>query len=786
MTRAFLSLRKAILDAEYASLNPPQREAVYSCDCPLLILAGAGSGKTTVLVNKLGYLIKYGNAYHSETVPEDLTEADMDLLRRALTNPSLRNERRYLELMAVDPIDPYHLLAITFTNKAAGEMRERMQSRFHVDASQLWALTFHSVCVRILRRFADRIGYRNDFTIYDDTDTKKLIDRILKEAGVADRYPEKSVRAIISAAKGRYETPDDFASAFKNPEHPRVPEFYAKYQAALVESNAMDFDDLIFMTVRLLTEHPDVAQTVNRRFRYVLVDEYQDTNPLQYRLVTLLAKGGQICVVGDDDQSIYRFAGADIRNILAFETQFPQAKTIRLEQNYRSTNNILTAANEVIAHNRNRKGKTLWSDKGEGSKIHYRQLNNQHEEGQYVARSILSGLSMDRSLQHRDFCVLYRTHAQSNALETALRGNGIPYRVYGGLTFYRRKEVQDLLAYLNFIHNPMDRVRLSRIINEPKRGIGETSIERMLQISDREGKTPFEILQTADRYPELQRAATRMMDFAETIETLRKAQNQLSLPDLFRYLVSAIHYKEWLNTAYDPQEAQSRFDNVSELLNSITEFAANADEGRDTLADYLEQTALVSAVDALKEDEDGVVLMTMHCAKGLEFNTVFITGFEEGLFPSSRSLDEEGGIEEERRLCYVALTRAKKDLHIVSVRNRLMYGRPNECTVSRFLKEIPDELLEKTVEPPRETFQVPRKTIADRQILKNTVTSIPRKATPSEKINYTVGMRVRHKIFGEGTVKAVAPMGSDCMLTVVFDTVGEKKLMTNYIVLEVL
>lgn len=788
MTQQFLSLRKELLDREYSALNAPQREAVYSCSCPLLILAGAGSGKTTVLVNKLGYLIKYGSAYDSPEVPEGLTEEDLEYLRGGLDNPARRSEARYLRLMAVDPIAPYHLLAITFTNKAAGEMRERMEAKFQVDAGDLWALTFHSTCVRILRRFADKIGYANDFTIYDDGDSMKLIERILKENDLpAEHYPPKAVRATINRAKGDYLTPQQFRARYQDKDHPRIPEIYEKYQAALKNSNAMDFDDLIFNTVKLLSEHQEAASAVNRRFKYVLVDEYQDTNPLQYRLVTLLARGGELCVVGDDDQSIYRFAGADIKNILAFESQFQDAKIIRLEQNYRSTNTILTAANEVIAHNANRKGKTLWSDRGEGNKIRYRELNNQHEEGSYIARAILGGMGKDASLRYRDYCVLYRTHAQSNAIETALRGNGIPYRVYGGLAFYKRKEVQDILAYLNFIQNPKDRIRLTRIINEPKRGIGETSVDRMLNLCDRTGNSPLEIMKTADQYEELQRVAGKMITFASLISDLQDAAETLPLPEFFKYLIASIHYKEWLSSTYDQNEAQSRFENIAELLNAITEFAQNAEEGQATLGNYLEQTALVSAVDSLDENADTVVLMTMHCAKGLEFDTVFITGFEEGLFPSGRSLEEAGGLEEERRLCYVAITRAKRELHIISTRNRMIFGRPMGCMPSRFLKEIPEDCIEKQVDPPRTTYQPQRQALRNRHILMDAVTSVPRAPqSDSSKVQYTAGMRIRHKVFGEGTVTAVAPMASDCMLTVTFDKVGEKKLMTNYVKLEIL
>ncbi len=788
MRQEFLALRKALLDREYERLNPPQREAVYSCDCPLLILAGAGSGKTTVLVNKLGYLIKYGNAYHSASVPDGLTQEDLDYLRRGLENPSLRGEDRYRRLMAVDRFDPYNLLAITFTNKAAGEMRERMEKQFQVDARDLWALTFHSTCVRILRRFADKLGYDKDFTIYDDGDSNKLVERILKEGDLQQRYPAKMVRSVINKAKGNYETPEEFRKGYKSFDYPKIPDIYEKYQSSLWENNAMDFDDLIFNTVKLLEEHEEAARAVNRRFKYVLVDEYQDTNPLQYRLVTLLAKGGEICVVGDDDQSIYKFAGADIKNILAFEHQFQDAKVIRLEQNYRSTNTILTAANEVIAHNKNRKGKTLWSDKGEGGKIHYRELNNQHEEGAYIARAVLGAKGANPDLKFRDFCVLYRTHAQSNAIESALRGNGIPYRVYGGLAFYKRKEVQDLLAYLNFIHNPKDRIRLTRIINEPKRGIGDTTVDRLLALCDREGISPLDAMLNAQNYPELQRAERKLKDFAQMIETLREAADTMPLPDFFKYLVASVQYKQWLYTSCDPEDAQARFENVAELLNAITEFSQTAEEGRNTLSDYLEQTALVSAVDSMDPEADTVILMTMHCAKGLEFDTVFITGFEEEIFPSSRSAEEPGGVEEERRLCYVAITRAKRELHIISTRNRLMFGGIRDCMVSRFLKEIPKDCLESRTAPPREPVQHPqRKPLSQRPIFTNAVTSMPTQPKPaSQQVNYSVGMRIRHKVFGEGVIRGVTPMATDCMLTVAFDTVGEKKLMTNYVKLEIL
>ena len=782
MSSEFLKLRKQILEDEFSNLNPEQREAVFSWDMPLLILAGAGSGKTTVIVNKIGYIMKYGFAYTSEDTPADLKQEDIAFLKECLSDKSKREGERYFSLMAVAPVHPYNILAITFTNKAAGEMRSRIEDKYNVDAKDLWALTFHSTCMRLLRRYIDVFGYSNNFSIYDESDSLKLIETIIKKLGLNEKYSTRLVKGVISKAKGKYLSPAQFADEFDDRMYSHIPIIYDTYQQELKEANALDFDDLIFLTVKLLEDHPEISKKVNSRFKYILVDEYQDTNPLQYRLVSLLAKEAMLCVVGDDDQSIYRFTGASVENILNFEDDFEKAQVIRLEQNYRSTQVILDAANAVIANNHGRKGKNLWTAMEGGKIIKFHHLPTQQDESGIIVKTIMDEMS-EEGKQYNDFCVLYRTNAQSNNIEIALKGNGIPYRIFGGLAFFKRKEIQDMLAYLNVINNPHDMTRLRRIINEPKRGIGDTTIEKALTISREKDIRFYDVLMHAGDFPELSRPAEKLMGFVNLIEHFREKVDKIPVSQLFEELYSAVGYDNMLKTTFSSSDYQSRVENIMELLSSIKQFEKDAED--PTLIGYLEQTALVSAVDNLEESDNAVVLMTMHCAKGLEFDTVFITGFEEGLFPSAQSVGEEDGLEEERRLCYVAITRAKNELHLLCTYSRMLYGTVRPAMPSRFLEEIPKELVEIASKPmptPKMMQDLKPKKIS--HIINDAVTVIPPKK--SDMVQHEVGQKVQHKIFGEGVIISVVQMSSDSLIEVKFAKVGSKKLMSNFAKLKVL
>ncbi len=666
--KRFLAARKKLIESEFTFLNPEQRRAVMTVEGPLLLLAGAGSGKTTVLINRIANLIRYGEASESETVPEDATEEDLAVLEAGDSEEAHR-------LAAVDPVEPWRILAITFTNKAADELKNRLERTVGPAAEDIWAQTFHSACVRILRRDADRLGFSKSFTIYDTTDSQNVVKRILKDQNLDEKlYPYRYILSVISKAKDEMQSPEAFAQQAKRSydvRRTKIAEVYAEYARRLLEADAMDFDDLILNAVRLLEENEDVRAFYQRKFRYVLVDEYQDTNHLQYLLARTLAGGYEnICVVGDDDQSIYRFRGATIRNILEFEKDFPHARVIKLEQNYRSTGHILAAANAVISNNTERKGKTLWTAKSDGDPICLHIAPNENEEAQFVADKILEAYSQGTPWSEN--AVLYRMNAQSNQLEYAFKRRGIPYRVYGGTKFFDRAEVKDVLAYLCVIANTADELRLRRIINVPGRGIGAASVEKCAELAGREGKTLFEIAQSADRFPELQRGAARLRQFTDMIDELRAMSASAPLDELYDALMERSGYIRALQEK-DTPENESRGENVRELKTNILSYIKET--GDSTLNGFLDEVALYTDLDNLDRDADCVVMMTIHSAKGLEFPTVFLVGAEEGIFPGLKVIGEPAEMEEEQRLCYVAITRAMRRLYITCAQQRMLFGR---------------------------------------------------------------------------------------------------------------
>ncbi|MEE0928074.1 MAG: UvrD-helicase domain-containing protein, partial [Acutalibacteraceae bacterium] len=656
----FINLRRSVIEKEFSNMNDMQLAAVTTVKGPLLVLAGAGSGKTTVLVNRIAYLIKYGNAYNSDEVPDffdgDVTAAQ-DYLSGNTDIPTFWN-------MAVEPAKPWEILAITFTNKAAGELKERIAARLGDDTSGVWAGTFHSVCGKILRRFGDRVGYTSSFTIYDTDDQKRLVKELIKQNNFDEKLlPVKSVMNAISSAKDKLISPEDYANNIGSDIRERmIARLYEQYEDRLLAANAMDFDGMIFNTVKLFGQNEDVLAYYSGKFKYIMVDEYQDTNHAQYKLVKQLASAHRnICVVGDDDQSIYRFRGATIENILNFELKYPDATVIKLEQNYRSTGNILDAANAVIANNIGRKGKNLWTDVGQGEKITVYTALDETDEARYVADKILD--SVRGGARFSDHAVLYRTNAQSSSIENVFARSGITYKVIGGHRFFDRKEIRDVLAYLRLIDNNRDDVRLKRIINEPKRGIGDTTVSTAADIASALGVSVFEVLHDAAEYPALSRAKAKIAEFCRVIDELTEASTQMSIHELFELMLSKTGY---LNALYaEGKEGEERAENVKELATGIMQYETENEE--PTLSGYLEEIALISDIDAYEEGADAVVLMTVHSAKGLEFGKVFLVGMEEGLFPGNQSI--YGGpeeIEEERRLAYVAITRARRKLYAIS------------------------------------------------------------------------------------------------------------------------
>ena len=757
----------------YDKLNEPQREAVYHTDGPLLILAGAGSGKTRVLTHRIAYLIEERN------------------------------------------VNPWNILAITFTNKAAGEMRERVDSLVGFGSESIWVSTFHSMCVRILRRFIDRLGYDNRFTIYDTDDQKTLMKEVCKKVAIDTKvFKERSLMSAISSAKNELILPDEFElNAGGDFAKLKIAKVYREYEAQLKANNALDFDDLLVKTVQLLQTQPDVLENYQERFRYIMVDEYQDTNTVQFQLVRLLAgKYRNLCVVGDDDQSIYKFRGANIRNILDFEHEFSDACVIKLEQNYRSTGNILNAANRVIANNKGRKEKTLWTANGEGELVHLRQFDTGYDEADFIAEDIKKEVRAGAS--YNDHAVLYRTNAQSRLLEEKFVAMNVPYKIVGGVNFYARREIKDLLAYLKSIDNGMDDIAVRRIINVPKRGIGLTTINRIQESAAERGLGFYETLMAPELIPGIGRSAAKLDSFAALIEYFKGLTGQMSITDLLREVIEKTGYMESLDSE-DKEDAQARKENIDELINKAAAYEEAA-EDRDepaTLSAFLEEVALVADIDSLDEEQDYVVLMTLHSAKGLEFPHVYLAGMEDGLFPSYMTItsDDRDDLEEERRLCYVGITRAEQELTLTCARRRMVRGETQYNKISRFIKEIPAELLDtgsRRIEPETEvpvqqnTYAHAREAFRARafgaaysngagkssgvssgkssQGLASLQKGSQLAAGSGGSPDYAEGDRVRHVKFGEGTVLEIRSGGRDYEVTVDFDSAGVRKMFAKF------
>ena len=771
LEQRFLTARKEYIIRQFSRMNPMQLEAVLTTEGPLLLLAGAGSGKTTVLINRIANLIRFGCAAGSDELARPVTEEDVCFLEGELAKPHEENRAAADELCALHPAAPWSIIAITFTNKAANELKERLTAMLGPEANDVWAMTFHSACCRILRREIERIGYDRSFTIYDTADSERVIKEILRDRNLDEKtFPPRSVLGMISKAKDQMASPEAFAKdAGDDYRLKRIAELYKEYQSRLKASNAVDFDDIILLTVQILQQFEDVRDYYQRKFRYVLIDEYQDTNHLQYLLASLLAgRYENICVVGDDDQSIYRFRGATIRNILDFEKEYKGARVIRLEQNYRSTQSILDAANAVISNNHGRKGKKLWTNNGAGDNILFYEAYNESDEANFVANNILTE---SHGKNFKDFAILYRTNAQSNAMEYAFKRCGIPYRIIGGTRFFDRAEVKDMLAYLWVISNRADDLRLKRIINQPPRGIGAKTVETIERLCAASGKPLYSVVSDPYSYPAMERSAQKLMNFTVLIEECAELAQTLPLPDFYEELLIRTGYVKMLEEK-DELENRTRLENVRELKSSIVNYVENADT--PTLSGFLEEIALYTDIEQYDQDADAVVMMTMHSAKGLEFPNVYVIGMEEGLFPGMRSIGDPEEMEEERRLCYVAITRAKKHLTLSCAKQRMLYGRTSVNRHSRFIEEIPPELvtgkkaeLPKTYQKPAQPQHQPRAWTDSFQTRK-TQAALP---------DFRKGDMIVHDTFGRGMILSVLKMGNDAMLEIAFDQVGTKRLM---------
>lgn len=780
MTEAeYIALKQQAFRKYFHSLNEQQQQAVFSVNGPVLVLAGAGSGKTTAIISRIVNMIYFGDGYAQ--ADGYLPEEDAVWLQAYIDGKEPEDVERLREILAIAPIRPWNILAITFTNKAAGEMRARLASTLGEElASSVHASTFHSACVQILRRSIERLGYGSDFAIYDADDSRKLMKSCLADCNVSEKqFPPRGIVQEISNAKDAMISPEEmWEDAGEDYRKQTVARLYAAYQRHLRESNALDFDDIIYLTVELFRRFPEELAKYQYRFPYVLVDEYQDTNHAQYQLISLLTHAsGNLCVVGDDDQSIYRFRGATIENILGFEEEFPDCTVIRLEQNYRSTQNILDAANSVIANNTGRKSKHLWTNAGAGEKITWYRAADESDESAYVSDTILKQVKAGE--KYSDHAILYRMNAQSNMLERALVHKGIPYRIYGGTRFYDRKEIKDILAYMSIVENPNDRVRFERIVNEPKRGIGNATLALLLQISQDLHLSPLEVLQNVEQYPALSKKKTALKKFAELWEALITAEREQPLEQFLDTILEKTGYHGMLESM--GEEGAFRLENIEELKTSILTYQNEAEE--TSLGGFLEEISLYTDVDKYEPDQDTVMLMTVHSAKGLEFRNVFLVGMEQGVFPGNRSLSTPQDLEEERRLAYVALTRAKEKLTLTTAASRMLFGMTMRNPPSQFLEEIDKSLLEEKTSRRQSKRGIPAgnaESVQSISLLQQQMAASKKRVYQAQPKEFHVGERVRHAVFGDGTVLSITKMANDAMLEVGFDQVGTKRLMASH------
>ena len=774
-----IALKQQAFRKYFHSLNEQQQQAVFSVNGPVLVLAGAGSGKTTAIISRIVNMIYFGDGYAQ--ADGYLPEEDAVWLQAYIDGKEPEDVERLREILAIAPIRPWNILAITFTNKTAGEMRARLASTLGEElASSVHASTFHSACVQILRRSIERLGYGSDFAIYDADDSRKLMKSCLADCNVSEKqFPPRGIVQEISNAKDAMISPEEmWEDAGEDYRKQTVARLYAAYQRHLRESNALDFDDIIYLTVELFRRFPEELAKYQYRFPYVLVDEYQDTNHAQYQLISLLTHAsGNLCVVGDDDQSIYRFRGATIENILGFEEEFPDCTVIRLEQNYRSTQNILDAANSVIANNTGRKSKHLWTNAGAGEKITWYRAADESDESAYVSDTILKQVKAGE--KYSDHAILYRMNAQSNMLERALVHKGIPYRIYGGTRFYDRKEIKDILAYMSIVENPNDRVRFERIVNEPKRGIGNATLALLLQISQDLHLSPLEVLQNVEQYPALSKKKTALKKFAELWEELITAEQEQPLEQFLDTILEKTGYHGMLESM--GEEGTFRLENIEELKTSILTYQNEAEEA--SLGGFLEEISLYTDVDKYEPDQDTVMLMTVHSAKGLEFRNVFLVGMEQGVFPGNRSLSTPQDLEEERRLAYVALTRAKEKLTLTTAASRMLFGMTMRNPPSQFLEEIDKSLLEEKTSRRQSKRGIPAgnaESVQSISLLQQQMAASKKRGYQAQPKDFHVGARVRQAVFGDGTVLSITKMANDAMLEVGFDQVGTKRLMASH------